>query len=243
MGRHHTGEQVHPVQLIGRIQVQVGVRVVEALIFVLGDGGEHAAGLHIVPVQQVVLGGKVGIAAPIQEDGTVLVAGAVDIAVQVVLAALLRRLDDGVVDAGVGAVDPAHHVRILGLQRGEVHGDVVGLAAGAAVGVAVGVVIGRRDRCHHLIDQILLALFAFLFLHHIADDLHRGEHQYTQQNGQHTVVQHLAAFMLLAAPSGSVAVVGGAVLGPLVAHTGAPLLAASVRSFVHVTSLLALQAL
>lgn len=98
MGRHHTGEQVHLIQLIGRIQVQIGVRVIEALIFVLGDGGEHAAGLHIVPVQQVVLGGKVGIAAPIQEDGTVLVAGAVDIAVQVVLAALLRRLDDGVVE-------------------------------------------------------------------------------------------------------------------------------------------------
>ena len=217
--------------------------IVEGLISILDDGCEHTAGLHVVAVHQIVLAGKIGAALPIQKYRAVLVAGAVDVAVQVVLAALLRRLHDGVVQAGVGAVQPAHHVGVLGLQCLEIHGDIVRLAAGRRSGVVVraGVVVfgivAVRTRRHHLIDQILLFPLALLLLHHVADDLHRGKYQHRQQKHQYTVVQHLAVFAL-AVPSGSFAALCRTALHTLLSGMSAALLAASVRSIIHVTSLL-----
>ena len=242
MGRHHTGEQVHLVQLVGGIQIHIGMGIVEGLISILDDGCEHTAGLHVVAVHQIVLAGEIGAALPVQKYRAVLVAGAVDIAVQVVLAALLRRLHDGVVQTGVGAVQPAHHVGVLGLQCLEIHGDIVRLAAGGLRGGAVvlaGVVgiVAVRTRRHHLIDQILLLPLALLLLHHVADDLHRGKYQHRQQKHQYTVVQHLAVFAL-AVPSGSFAALCRTALHTLLSGMSAALLAASVRSIIHVTSLL-----
>ena len=213
--------------------------IVEGLISILHDGCEHTAGLHVVAVHQIVLAGKIGAALPIQKYRAVLVAGAVDVAVQVVLAALLRRLHDGVVQAGVGTVQPAHHIGVLGLQRLEIHGDIVRLAAGGRVVLRAGVVgiVVVRSRRHHLIDQILLLPLALLLLHHVADDLHRGEYQHRQQKHQYAVVQHLAVFVL-AVPSGSFSAFCRTALHTLLSGMSAALLAASVRSIIHVTSLL-----
>ena len=57
--------------------------------------------------------------------GAVLVVVSVDVAVQVILAALVGGLHDGVLQHGVGTVYIAHHVGVLRLHLIEVHGNAL----------------------------------------------------------------------------------------------------------------------
>ena len=205
MGRLHAGEQVDLIGLGRRIQIQIGVCVIERLALILDQRRKHQTGLHVVAVDHIVLRREIVGAAPIQEHRAVLVVLAVYVAVQVILAALLRCLDDGPVKSGVRAIDPAHHVGILLLHGGKVdlalmlrlgHGlrlVLILVISRVSIRVGVGIGIGRRHRLDELIVHVVLGSLCIPLVLQVADDLHRGKHQHTQQQHQHQVVQHLSA--------------------------------------------------
>ena len=119
------GEQVDLIGLAGRVEIEVRVDIVIVLLLVVHQRGKHQAGLHVVTVDDVVLRGEVRVAAPIQEHGAILVVISVDIAVEVILTALVGGLHDGVLQHGVGTVYIAHHVGVLRLHLVEVHGNAL----------------------------------------------------------------------------------------------------------------------
>ena len=225
-----TGKQVDLVGLVGGVQIEVGMRLVIALALVVHQGREHHAGLHIVAVDEVVLRGEVRVAADIQEDGAVLVVLAVDIAVQIVLAALVRGLHDGQLQRRIGAVHITHHVGVLGLHGGEVHLDalfilldrllrLLAVAVGAiAVGIGIAGGIVRTDEV--LIDIVVDPLGVLLFLQ-IRNDLDGREHQHAHQDHQNGVIQGFSVLSAAAAPSA--AVTAGTLDRLLLLHTGSSL--------------------
>ncbi len=75
----------------------------------------------MVAVDDSVAAGKVPLAGDIQKDGAAGVPCAIHKAVEIEI--IVLTLNHRVVDGGVGAVYPTHHIRALGQKLGEIHTD------------------------------------------------------------------------------------------------------------------------
>ena len=74
------------------------------------------------------------------------------------------------------------------------------------IGILSVVGIGGRRGLHELVVHVVLGCLGVLLILQIGDDLHRGEHQHTQQQHQNQVIQD---FPVLSASS----VMGSAGIG------------------------------
>ena len=102
-GRIHggdiAGEKIDPVRCRRRHQVHPRMLVIVALVLVPGDAGEHGAVLHVVPVNDGIVIGKVGPVLDIQERTAVAVLGSVCQVFQVIRVVI--ALYDRVINRGI----------------------------------------------------------------------------------------------------------------------------------------------
>lgn len=118
---HKSGKHVETVVLCRRQVVQNRMLGIVSLVLIVRDGLEHRAVLHMMSVDQRILLAELRVAQIVHEDASAGVLGAVQNVVQVVL--VVRPPQHRIADHRVRGVDPADHLRILGLQRGEIHRD------------------------------------------------------------------------------------------------------------------------
>lgn len=88
-----------------------GVLVVIFLILIIAYRGEHRAVVHVVPVENGVLAGKVAVAGAVEEERAGGVILPVDEPVQIIEVVL--RLHNGVVNNGVLRIQPADNILTL----------------------------------------------------------------------------------------------------------------------------------
>ena len=88
---------------------------------VIAQACEHGAVVHVVAVDQGVLIAEVLGVLAVDEDGAVGIHLAAEQVVKI--GEVILGLGNGVVDHGVGAVDPAGGFRVLGLEGGKVNAD------------------------------------------------------------------------------------------------------------------------
>ena len=81
------------------VQNKAAVRLVISLIGIAGQAGQHGAVLHIVPVHKVVEIRKIGAAAIIQKQASVVVLCAAGQVRKIIV--VVRRLQDGIIDAAI----------------------------------------------------------------------------------------------------------------------------------------------
>ena len=113
----------------GQVDIGVGAKIV--LLPVLFQGSEHGSVIHVVAVDQGVEVRQIPGIPGLHKDGShgagALPPGAAEIVV------VVRPLQEGVGNPGVGDQDPAQDVGVHLPQRGEIHGR-----QGVGVGVHIG---------------------------------------------------------------------------------------------------------
>ena len=137
---HKAAEYGEAIIPRGGVEIEIWVRVVVILLFVVDDRGEHAAVVHVVPVEDRAAAVKAEGISCIDKDRTAGIPGAVNKAVQIIV--VIAALDDRIVDDGVGTVDPADHVAVFGQQGGKIHVD-----RGALQGLCSRWPTGAWTRC------------------------------------------------------------------------------------------------
>ena len=119
--RHQAGEQVKAEVLLRGADVKAGVLRVIGGIPVIAQTCEHGAVIHVMAVDQGVLVAEVLGVLAVDKDGAVGVHLTAEQMVKI--GEVVLSLGDGVVDHGVGAVNPAGGLRVLGLKSGKVNAD------------------------------------------------------------------------------------------------------------------------
>ena len=128
------GAEYLDLVVLGRsVEVHDGVLVVIFLILIIAYRGEHRAVVHVVPVENGVLAGKVAVAGAVEEERAGGVILPVDEPVQIIEVVL--RLHNGVVNNGVLRIQPADNILTLVEQCVKI--DVNGRAFGYLIAVAV----------------------------------------------------------------------------------------------------------
>ena len=168
------------------VEIHDGVLVVVFLIIIIAYRGEHRAVVHVVPVENCVLAGKVAIAGAVEEERAGSVIRPVDEPVQVIEVVL--SLHDGVVDNGVLRVQPADNVLTLVEQRVKV--DVNGRAFGYLIAVAAVIVfIFALFRGNVIAAYLVICILRDLVLmqrgYQLIAAVHEYQEEYDAENNKH----------------------------------------------------------
>ena len=91
------------------------------VLAIIPETGEHGAVVHIVSVYDGVFTGKITCAETVQKYGAAAVVASVYEAVEII--EIILGLDHRVIDRGVFAVYPAHHIVRLCEKRVEINRD------------------------------------------------------------------------------------------------------------------------